>query len=108
MDSHPKEHIFHVALKSDWDEAVRRTGVYAFSTRGLTLDEVGFIHCSFRHQVEQIRQLIYGDVLDALVVLEIDPSRLHSEVRVENVGGGDELFPHIYGPLPVDAVVGTW
>ena len=108
MDSQPEELIFHVALRSDWDEAVRAGGVYAISTRGLTLDQVGFIHCSFRYQVEGIRELIYGDVPDALVVLEIDPSRLRSEVRVENLDGGEELFPHIYGPLPVDAVVGTW
>jgi uncharacterized protein (DUF952 family) len=33
------------------------------------------------------------------VVLAIDTDRLDAEVRVE---GG---FPHIYGPLPLDAVV---
>jgi len=38
------------------------------------------------------------------VLLEIDASRVQAEVRVENLEGGEQLFPHIYGPLHVDAV----
>jgi uncharacterized protein (DUF952 family) len=38
-------------------------------------------------------------------LLVIDPSRLPADVRIEDLDGGEERFPHIYGPLPIDAVV---
>jgi uncharacterized protein (DUF952 family) len=41
-----------------------------------------------------------------LVLLRIDPELLDSEVRLENLEGGDELFPHIYGELDLSAVTG--
>jgi uncharacterized protein (DUF952 family) len=39
------------------------------------------------------------------VLLHIDPARLQAPVRYENLEGGRELFPHVYGPVPVSAVV---
>lgn len=41
-----------------------------------------------------------------LVLLRVDPDLLESEVRFENLEGGDELFPHIYGELDLEAVTG--
>jgi uncharacterized protein (DUF952 family) len=96
--------IYHVALADDWAEA-RRIGEYRTSTRGARLEDVGFIHGSFRHQVERIGALVYGDLDEGLVVLVIDPARVHVPVKIENLEGGAEAFPHIYGPLPVDAVM---
>jgi uncharacterized protein (DUF952 family) len=40
-----------------------------------------------------------------LVLLHIDPDRLGVPVRCENLEGGQELFPHVYGPIPLTAVV---
>ncbi|MDQ4100256.1 MAG: DUF952 domain-containing protein [Chloroflexota bacterium] len=77
------------------------------STLGATLERVGFIHCSFRDQVERIGSFLYATVAEPIIVLEIDPRRLSVPVRVENLEGGSELFPHIYGPLVIDAVVAT-
>jgi uncharacterized protein (DUF952 family) len=39
-----------------------------------------------------------------LMLLEIDLDRAGVEVRWENLEGGTELFPHLYGPLAVAAV----
>ncbi len=39
-------------------------------------------------------------------LLRIDPDLLESDVRLENLDGGDELFPHIYGDLDLSAVTG--
>lgn len=39
------------------------------------------------------------------MLLEIDPARLTAKVVEENLEGGVEQFPHIYGPLPMTAVV---
>ena len=74
------------------------------STRGVSLQEVGFIHGSFLDQVERIGAFLYAAVSEPVIVLKIDTLRVSVPVRVENLEGGAELFPHIYGPLVVDAV----
>ncbi|SCK22545.1 DUF952 domain-containing protein [Streptomyces sp. WMMB 322] len=114
--------LLHITERSSW-EAARAAGTYEMSTRGRTLEEVGFIHCSLRHQLPQVAEMLYSDTdPSALVVLVIDSERLTAPVRFEppepalpNAGGEDgegargggaaEEFPHIYGPLPVPAVV---
>lgn len=95
--------IFHIALVEDW-AAARAAGEYRVSTRGRTLAEVGFIHCSRRGQVERTVARFYRDA-GPLVLLTIDPELAGSEVREDPVGA--ETFPHLYGPLPVAAVVAT-
>ncbi|CAN5525557.1 DUF952 domain-containing protein [soil metagenome] len=95
--------IYHAALPDDWS-AARRCGEYRMSTRGVTLEHEGFIHCSHRHQVEGVARRFYSDVAE-LVLLTIDPARLPVPVVEEPPTDGiDELFPHVYGPIPVDAV----
>ena len=95
--------IYHLALPDDWAAAFA-DGMYLISTRGLTLDQVGFIHCSTRAQMEDTANRFYGDV-EQLVVLTIDPALVPSPIVHEPPAPGvDMLFPHIYGPLPVAAV----
>jgi uncharacterized protein (DUF952 family) len=96
--------IFHLSLEGDWQQALER-GSYEISTRGLTLEEVGFIHASFEHQVAAVATTFYADVSEPLVVLVIDPDALESPLVVEDVEGADDAFPHIYGPLNPSAVV---
>ena len=103
MTSNSDEPIFHLALPDDWAAAFA-DGEYRVSTRGMTLDDVGFIHCSTREQIEDTANRFYGD-LDQLVVLTIDPKLVPSPIVHEPPAPGvDVLFPHIYGPLPVPAV----
>jgi uncharacterized protein (DUF952 family) len=90
--------IHHLALQAEWDEAVARGGPYDRSTIGQSLAEVGFVHCSFDGQVEQTFALFYAH-RDDVLVLTIDTDRLDVDVRVE------DGFPHVYGPLPLDAVI---
>ncbi len=110
--THPMALIWHLALTTDW-EAARARGSYAISTRGLTLAEVGFIHCSYAHQVAGVAERFYADETAPLTLLGIDPERLADagiELRAEP---GDpahpdgERFPHVYGAIPVGAVVET-
>ncbi len=98
------EPVFHLALRQDWEEA-QASGDYRVSTLGRTLDEEGFLHASYRHQWPGVRAAFYSAVEQPLVLLEIDPGRLDVPVVVEAPAGSDEAFPHIYGPLPVRAVV---
>lgn len=96
--------LLHVTEPSEWAEA-RRAGSYDRSTRGLSLGEVGFVHCSWPDQVERVAARVYADHDGELVVLRIDPEQLGVEVVEEDLEGGGERFPHVYGPIPVDAVV---
>lgn len=90
--------IYHIISRSDW-EAIAGGEFY----RGDTLDTEGFIHCSTAGQVVDTANFLFRGRED-LLLLEIDEARLSAEVRYEDAGDG-RLFPHIYGPLEVAAVV---
>lgn len=97
----------HIALASDW-EAAHRAGSYEISTLGRTLSDEGFVHASFADQVDGVARRFYGSLTEPLVVLEIDPALLDAAVVVEPGDPGDpasERFPHVYGPIPVGAVI---
>ncbi|MFD0684031.1 DUF952 domain-containing protein [Actinomadura fibrosa] len=101
----PHKTLLHIAERRHWESA-RETGVsYTMSTLGRTLDEEGFIHCSSdMDQVDGVLTRFYSDVDRAdLVLLVIDAASIGSPVRYEPAG--DELFPHVYGPIPVSAVI---
>jgi len=95
--------IYHIALERDWRDA-QRHGEYRISTLGRTLEEEGFIHCSDAHQVAPTANAFYAG-RDGLVLLVIDADRLRSELRYDTAPGTDQRFPHVYGPLDLDAVV---
>jgi glutathione S-transferase len=91
-------------MPDDWASAFA-DGSYTMSTRDRTLAEEGFIHCSTRDQLVDTANRFYGDV-EHLVLLTIDPGRVGSPVVFEPPAPGvDELFPHVYGPVPIAAVV---
>lgn len=99
--------IYHLAEESHWEQA-RRDGAYTRSTRGRSLVEEGFIHASSAEQWPVVRRLFFGDVTEPLVLLHVDEARLGSPV-VREVGNPEtgETFPHVYGPIEIDAVVDT-
>lgn len=100
----------HIALADDWD-AAQRDGVYALSTIGMTIDQVGYMHASFPEQVRATLERFYAHVRVPLVLLTLDEETLTEaglDVRVEAADPQDPLsekFPHVYGgDLPVRAV----
>jgi len=96
--------VYHLALRGEWEAAVSAGDLYRRSTLGKSLEQQGFIHCSFGDQVETIANLIYRGRSDVLL-LTVDTAKLRAEVRVENLEGGTSQFPHVYGALPIEAVV---
>ena len=95
------EPIVHIAARADWEDALT-SGRYV--PPGFDAD--GFVHCSFAEQVVPVADAFYAGRTD-LVLLVIDLGRLSAELRVEPPvppTGGDERFPHVYGPIEVDAV----
>lgn len=96
--------IYHLAIPGEWATA-KEAGEYTTSTRGVTLADEGFIHPSGDlDQVRRVYELIYAD-LGELLLLVIDENRLDAPVRMESPPGSEELFPHIYGPVPIGAVI---
>ncbi|VXB93497.1 DUF952 domain-containing protein [Aeromicrobium sp. 9AM] len=96
--------IFHLATEEAWTAAVD-AGTYTVSTLGLDLADVGFIHCSQASQVAGVHERFYGHVIAPLRLLTIDTDLLTSPWQLDPVEGQPLPFPHIYGPLNVDAVV---
>jgi len=97
--------IYHLATQADWD-AAQESGAYTTSTRGVTLEEEGYLHASRADQWEGVRERFYRDVEEPLVLLEIDTDRLGVPwVEESPAPGVTETFPHVYGPLRPGAVV---
>lgn len=74
-----------------------------------SLHSVGFMHLSTPQQVHLPANRLYRGRTD-LVLLQVDPAKLAAPVRWEPGVPSDPeamLFPHLYGPLPVDAVIGV-
>ncbi|HEX3999572.1 MAG TPA: DUF952 domain-containing protein [Pirellulales bacterium] len=93
------DHIY-ILIAADDLRIAERSGVY----RATSLAAEGFIHASPRNQLARVANKYYRSAGD-LRLLHIDPERVAAEIRWEPAAGS--LYPHIYGPLNMDAVVGT-
>jgi len=91
--------IAHICGPQAW-EAAQRSGEYQTGS----LEREGFIHCSTWEQIPGVMKRFYADRED-LLLLNIDPSKVIAEIRWEVVDG--DAYPHIYGPLNLDAVIET-
>ena len=93
--------IFHLLQRSEW-KRVQQSKIY----RPTSLETEGFIHCSPANRVNEVAEAYFTGETD-LVLLEIDPDRLASRLVYEAASDRAGSFPHIYGPLNLDAVVGV-
>ena len=93
--------IYHITSELEWQQALPK-GEYLSANYAAD----GFIHCSKKEQVVAVANRVYASQ-SGLILLKIDSTRLTDPVKEENLEGGTELFPHIYGPLPISAVVDT-
>jgi uncharacterized protein (DUF952 family) len=99
--------ILHIASRADW-EAAGAAGSY----RPASFERDGFIHCSTAAQVVGSADRYFRGRGD-LVLLCIDESRVAGALRYEPpavIGEAmdrrtGERFPHLHGPLALDAVI---
>ena len=70
-----------------------------------SIENEGFIHCSRIDQVERTLAVHFKDQ-DDLLLLSIAVPKVDAEIRDEGLYDAGQTFPHIYGPLNLDAVVG--
>lgn len=93
--------IFHITQRSFWEKSVQ-TGFFQSDSFHLE----GFIHCSTKDQVLRVANKFFSGIPD-LLFLKIELENLTSEVRWEpGVDDESEFFPHIYGRINLEAVVG--
>lgn len=91
--------IFHVAQASDI-ELASQSGSYSCES----IKAEGFIHCCKPEQLQGVLERYYSGV-KGLLLMHIDSDLLQPELVYENTVGGEELFPHVYGVINMDAVV---
>jgi uncharacterized protein (DUF952 family) len=91
-------YVLHITRRVAWSAAVKQ-GAYT----GDTLATEGFIHCSTIDQVVWVANQRFRGETD-LVLLVIDVQRVGAEIKYE-AAEAQQLFPHIYGALNIDAVV---
>ena len=92
--------IYRIATREEWLQCLR-LGQFASDD----LSREGFIHCSERHQVLRTADKYYRGVKD-LTLLEIDETKLGETLKREDLTGKGELFPHVYGAIPMSVITG--
>lgn len=92
-------YVYNLCRRPDWDAAVA-AGEY----RGSADDRRdGFIHFSTAAQVAESAAKHRAGVAD-LLLLTVEAAVLGAALRWETSRGG-QLFPHLYGALPVASVL---
>lgn len=91
--------IYHMCRRQEWQDA-QAAGSYAGSSQDAA---DGFIHFSTAAQVEESAAK-HRIGQSGLLLLAVDADRLGAALRWEPSRGG-QLFPHLYGALPLGAVV---
>jgi uncharacterized protein (DUF952 family) len=90
--------IYHVVNVELWKNIQEKAEI-----RPEDLGESEFVHCCTHGQI--------GDVLEkwfpgqtGLLAMEINTELLAADVVYENLEGGEDLFPHVYGVIPRYAI----
>ncbi len=98
-DASTPKYLYRLVRTSEWKDAAAN-GFYA----GAEHDKAdGFVHLSTGEQVDGTAERYFAG-LDDVLLLKLDRDRLHGEVRMEPSTGG-ALFPHLYGSVPLEAVL---
>lgn len=93
--------IYHITTEQEWNQA-NLDGFY----EAPSLHSEGFIHCSTEQQLDGVLER-YFEGKTNLIKLVIDPLKLNSELRFEMSVSIKEAFPHVYGTVNLDAVIGV-
>jgi uncharacterized protein (DUF952 family) len=91
--------IIHITTKAAWAEAKEKGELTAPS-----LLTEGFIHCSTKETLEETLNIHYKGKKEILAIY-IAPDKLKAPLKYELAPKRGTRFPHIFGPINVDAVV---
>lgn len=90
--------IYHVVTPEVWEKFKDE---YEYEAESLQAE--GFIHCSYRNQLEDVLERYYKNV-SRVFILHINPHLLTSELVAEN-STNREVYPHIYGKINRSSIV---
>ena len=90
--------IYRITDAKDW-AAAQASGYFA--SADLTTE--GFIHCCTAQQIAAVANRYYQG-REGLLLLEIDETRLHAPLKWEDLTNARQVFPHVYGRIPLEAV----
>ncbi len=93
--------LLHIISQENWERA-RELGELIDPS----LESEGFIHCSYADQVLLPANALFSGQSD-LLLLVIDPAILSSALVIEDSYGSGTEFPHVYGPIELEAVIST-
>ncbi|PCH47655.1 MAG: dihydroorotate dehydrogenase [Hyphomicrobiales bacterium] len=97
----PQQLIYKISSKQAWKHAQEK-GVF----KGAEIDlKDGFIHFSNAAQVAETAAKHFNGQAD-LILAAIDANALGDALKYE-ISRGNDLFPHLYADLSMDAVVWT-
>lgn len=91
--------IYHVTDKESWEKALLNK---AYTHPSLELE--GFIHMSTKNQVSGVLERYFKNQSN-LILLHVDEQLVKPEIRYELSPSLQEEFPHVFGPINLDAIV---
>ena len=91
--------IYHVTTNLQWQQALAK-GFFEEPS----LHTEGFIHNSTKEQVAGVLERYYKNKTD-LVLLHINEDKLTAVLKYELAPSVNEMFPHIFGVINIDAIV---
>lgn len=92
--------IYHIVTPEVWEKFKNENEYEAES-----LLAENFIHCSYRNQLDDVLDRYYKTERKVLI-LHINPHLLSAKLISERSTGG-EIYPHIYGAINRQAIVGV-
>jgi uncharacterized protein (DUF952 family) len=90
--------IYHITTMPQWRDAESK-GKY----ESPSLADEGFIHCSEENQVPGVIERYFKEKKE-LIKLVIETDKLTSPIYFDWSPSLEDTFPHIYGPINLDAV----
>ena len=90
--------MYRIAEMRDW-EAAQASGYFA--SADLTTE--GFVHCCTAQQIASVANRYYQG-REGLLLLEIDETKVYVPLKWEDLTNAGQLFPHVYGHIPLAAV----
>lgn len=67
-----------------------------------TFEEEGFIHCCTEAQIEKVLPRYFSDIPKVKMIV-VATKEIPSPIKYE-AGADQDLYPHIYGGIPVQAI----
>lgn len=91
--------IYHIVMPEVWEKFKDED---FYETESLRAEN--FIHCSYAEQLDAVLNRYYKDA-EKVLIMEIETDKLTSKL-VEEPSTNNEIYPHIYGEINCDAIVG--